>query len=135
MTIKLACSVRTRLRRRRHANARQMAGRHRISQSRYRAAVALSARAHDTPCPDATPAQSCGMNLYLRKVIHPQAHDDYRVILKLEEGEFEIRSIDGQHGGVWAWGIDFETEGGGCDRKGLHEAVQGRERFAADEAT
>ena len=31
--------------------------------------------------------------LYLRKVIHPQAHDNYRVILKGEEGEFEIGSI------------------------------------------
>jgi len=26
------------------------------------------------------------MDLYLRKVIHPQAHDNYRVILKLDEG-------------------------------------------------
>jgi len=37
------------------------------------------------------------MNLYLRKVIHPQAHDNYRVILKLDEGEFEIGSICIQH--------------------------------------
>ena len=33
------------------------------------------------------------MNLYLRKIIHPQAHDNYRVILKGEDGEFEIGSI------------------------------------------
>ena len=33
------------------------------------------------------------MALYLRKVIHPQAHDNYRVILKLEDGEVEIGSI------------------------------------------
>jgi len=29
----------------------------------------------------------------LRKVIHPQVHDNYRVILKLDEGDFEIGSI------------------------------------------
>ena len=64
------------------------------------------------------------MNLYLRKVVHPQAHDNYRAILKLDEGEFEIGSIGIQHGVVWAWGIDtvipvlsFETEGEGRDRK------------------
>jgi len=33
------------------------------------------------------------MALYLRKVIHPQAHDNYRVILKLDRGDFEIGSI------------------------------------------
>jgi hypothetical protein len=32
------------------------------------------------------------MDLYLREVIHSQAHDNYRVILKLDEGEFEIGS-------------------------------------------
>ena len=37
------------------------------------------------------------MNLYLRKVIHSQAHDNYRVVLKLDEGEFEIGSIGIQH--------------------------------------
>ena len=26
------------------------------------------------------------MDLYLRKVIHPQAHENYRVILKLDDG-------------------------------------------------
>jgi len=31
------------------------------------------------------------MNLYLRKVIHPQAHENNRVILKPDEGEFEIQ--------------------------------------------
>ena len=45
------------------------------------------------------------MDLYLRKVIHPQAHD-YRVILKLDEGEFVIGSIGVQRGGAWRWGID-----------------------------
>jgi len=38
------------------------------------------------------------MNLYLRKVTHPQAHDNYLVILKLDEGEFEIGSIGIQDG-------------------------------------
>jgi hypothetical protein len=46
------------------------------------------------------------MNLYLRKVIHPQAHDNYRVILKLDEREFEIGSIGIQDGAAWRWGID-----------------------------
>ena len=44
------------------------------------------------------------MDLYLRKVIHPQAHD-YRIILKLDEGEFVIGSI-GVQGSAWSWGID-----------------------------
>jgi hypothetical protein len=38
--------------------------------------------------------------LYLRKVIHPQAHDSYRVVLKLDEGEFQIGSIGVHHGRV-----------------------------------
>ena len=41
------------------------------------------------------------MDLYLRKVIHPQAHDNYLVILKRDDGEFEIGSIGirtGAHG-------------------------------------
>ena len=62
------------------------------------------------------------MDFYLGKVIHPQAHDNYRVILKGEDGEFEIGSIGVQPsaGAVyfWAWGIDtvipmraLETQG------------------------
>src|SRR5215831_10682402 len=46
------------------------------------------------------------MALYLRKVVHPPAHDNYRVILKLDEGDFEIGSIGVQHGAAWRWGID-----------------------------
>jgi len=46
------------------------------------------------------------MALYLRGVIHPQAHDNYRVILELDEGEFEIGSIGIQYGRVRSWGID-----------------------------
>ena len=33
------------------------------------------------------------MTLYLRKVIHAQAYENYRVVLKIEEGEFDIGSI------------------------------------------
>jgi hypothetical protein len=36
--------------------------------------------------------------LYLHKVIHPQAHDNCRVILKYEVGAVEIGSIGIQHG-------------------------------------
>ena len=63
------------------------------------------------------------MALYLRKVIHPQAHGNYRVILKCEDGEFEIGPIGIQHDGGWSWGIDtvvpmrpLETQGKGKDR-------------------
>ena len=42
------------------------------------------------------------MDLYLRKVIHPQAHGNYRIILKSEDGEFEIGSIGIQHEDVWS---------------------------------
>ena len=81
------------------------------------------------------------MDLYLRKVIHPQAHDNYRVILKGENREFEIGSIGIQHGGVWASSIDtvipvrsFETEGQGRDRKECMKQFKAAwERFAADE--
>jgi len=31
-------------------------------------------------------AKLCGMKLYLRRATHSQAHDNYRVILKREEG-------------------------------------------------
>ena len=64
------------------------------------------------------------MNLYLRKVVHPQAHDNYRVILKLDGDEVEIGSIGIQHGAKWTWGIDtvipmrtFETQGDGKERE------------------
>jgi hypothetical protein len=53
-----------------------------------------------------TRAESSRVDLYLRKFIHPQAHENYRVILKLDEGEFVIGSIGVQHGGAWSWGID-----------------------------
>jgi hypothetical protein len=37
------------------------------------------------------------MDLYLRRVVHPQAHDNYRVILKDDSIEVEIGSIEIQH--------------------------------------
>ena len=86
------------------------------------------------------------MDLYLRKIIHPQAHENYRVILKREDGEIEIGSIGIQHGiGAtehWAWGIDtaipmraFETRGRGKDRRDCTRQFKAAwERFAADPA-
>jgi hypothetical protein len=68
------------------------------------------------------------MNLYLRKVIHSQARDNYRVVLKLDgEDEFEAGSIGIVNttgaGWSWRWGIDtvipmreIEAEGEGRDR-------------------
>ena len=68
------------------------------------------------------------MDLYLRKVTHPQAIDNYRVILKNEAGDVEIGSI-----GIktftsmetgWTWGIDTvvpmragQVSGRGSDRR------------------
>jgi hypothetical protein len=82
------------------------------------------------------------MNLYLRKVVHPQAHENYRVILKLDGDEFEIGSIGIQDGAAWAWGIDtvipmreLEAQGVGRDRRDcMKQFKPAWERFAADEA-
>jgi hypothetical protein len=67
-------------------------------------------------------------DLYLRKVTgHPQAVDNYRVIVKRDGDETEIGSIgiqnlSGGHAG-WRWGIDtvvpmrdIDSEGEGRDR-------------------
>jgi hypothetical protein len=67
------------------------------------------------------------MDLFLRKVIHPQAHDNYRVLFKDDGVEIEVGSIGIQHGSGtaegWVWGIDnivpmreAETDGTGKDR-------------------
>jgi hypothetical protein len=75
------------------------------------------------------------MDLYLRKVDHPQARDGDRVILKDDEGEIELGSIGIQEktalNSVWHWGLDtavpmrdLESEGQGKSRR-LHAAVQG----------
>src|SRR6516164_4167414 len=59
----------------------------------------------EASCPSATPAELCGMKLYLRRVTHSQGRDNYRVIQKREEGKFEIGSIDIQRGVTWTWGM------------------------------
>lgn len=67
------------------------------------------------------------MDLYLRKVIHPQARDNYRVLLKTEDDELEIGSIGIKFAAgadyFWAWAIDtvipmraYQTSGRGKDR-------------------
>jgi hypothetical protein len=68
-------------------------------------------------------------NLSIRKVQHPQAPNNYRVILKTEhDGEFEIGSIGVKaftsRDVAWTWGIDtvlpmreHESEGRGTDRR------------------
>jgi hypothetical protein len=67
-------------------------------------------------------------DLYLRKVTHPQALDNYRVILKIDEIEFEIGSIGITNtlgaSRAWTGGIDtmipmreLESSGQGKDRK------------------
>ena len=45
------------------------------------------------------------MKIYLRRVTHSQARDNYRVIQKREEGKFEIGSIDIQRVVTWTWEI------------------------------
>jgi hypothetical protein len=80
------------------------------------------------------------MDLFLRKVIHPQAHDNYRVILKDHGAEIELGSIGVQHEG-WVWGIDsvipmreLETEGRGEDRKDcIRQFRAAWDRLSADQ--
>lgn len=68
------------------------------------------------------------MDLYLRKVNHPQARDNYRVILKSDDDEVELGSIGlksfTSDDICWTWGIDtvlpmreHQTSGRGVDRK------------------
>jgi hypothetical protein len=86
------------------------------------------------------------MELYLRKVQHVQAKDNYRVILKTDDGDVELGSIRIQHhtgaDPVWIWGIDtvlpireIESEGQGTDRADCMKRFKAAWiRFAADEA-
>ena len=77
------------------------------------------------------------MNLNLRKVIHPQAYDNYRVVLKLDGDEFEIGSTGIQHGAAWipSSRCSFWRSKERQEPQGLHAAVQGGlAAFAADEA-
>jgi hypothetical protein len=80
------------------------------------------------------------MDLFLRKVIHPQAHDNYRVVVR-DGGEIEIGSIGVQFDG-WAWGIDTaipmreaEIQGTGKDRADcIRQFRAAWDRIAADPA-
>jgi len=87
------------------------------------------------------------MDLYLRKVIHPQAQENYRLILKDDDGqEIEIGSIGIQHAAraytFWQWAIDtvlpiggLEARGTGRDRDDCMKHFRAAwERFAADPA-
>ena len=83
------------------------------------------------------------MDLYLRRVIHPQVHDNYRVILKHEGIDFEIGSIGIQHGSAgavfWSWAIDtvvpmrdVGAQGRGQDREDCMKQFRAAwERFCA----
>lgn len=85
-------------------------------------------------------------DLFLRKINHPQARDNYRVILKIDETEFEIGSIGVTHhtgtATIWTWGIDTvvpmraqECEGEGWDRKDCMTQFKAAwERFSSDPA-
>ena len=62
------------------------------------------------------------MELFLRKIIHPEARNNYRVIVKNDDVEIEVGSIGVQFDG-WHWGIDCivpmreeDAEGSGKDR-------------------
>lgn len=85
-------------------------------------------------------------DLFLRKITHPQAPDNYRVILKIDGDEFEIGSIGivnltGAERG-WQWGIDtvipmrqLETEGQGQDRRDcMRQFKAAWQHFASDPA-
>jgi len=84
------------------------------------------------------------MNLVLRKVVHPQATDNYRVVLKDYIPEIEIGSIGITHaaGGqsFWRWAIDtvvpmrdIEAQGRGADRRDCMVKFRAAwERFCAD---
>lgn len=84
------------------------------------------------------------MDLALRKVDHPQAADNYRVILKDAAGDVEIGSIGLQtftsDDSGWTWGIDTvlpmragESGGRGTDRGDCMKRFRAAwEKLAAD---
>jgi hypothetical protein len=80
------------------------------------------------------------MDLFLRKVIHPQAHDNYRVVVR-DGDEIEIGSIGVQFDG-WTWGIDtvipmrdVDAQGDGKDRKDCMRQFRAAwDRFSSDPA-
>jgi hypothetical protein len=77
------------------------------------------------------------MDLFLRKVIHPAATDNYRVVLH-DADDIEIGSIGRQFDG-WAWGIDcvipmreVEAEGTGNRADCMRQFRAAWDRFSAD---
>ena len=86
------------------------------------------------------------MDLYLRRVIHLQAHDNYRVILEDDGDEIEIGSIGIQHAAgarsFWRWAIDtvvpmhgLEARGTGLGRDDCMRLFRAAwERFCEDPA-
>ena len=81
------------------------------------------------------------MDLSLCKVNHPQAHDNYRVVLRADGDEIEMGSIGIQFE-AWVWGIDtavpmrdVEAEGTGKDRRDCMRQFRAAwVRFSADQA-
>jgi hypothetical protein len=66
------------------------------------------------------------MDLYLRKIDHSQARDNFRVILKMDDEEIDVGSIGlktfTSDDTAWTWGIDtvvplrtHQSEGHGID--------------------
>ena len=86
------------------------------------------------------------MDLYLRKVLHPQAVDNYRVLLKDDGLELEIGSIGIQHGSGatkhWTWAIDTvipmregDAQGRGKDQKDCMRRLKAAwDKFSSDPA-
>jgi hypothetical protein len=67
------------------------------------------------------------MDLYFSKVVHPQAHDNYRVILKDDGLEVEIGSIGIQHGTAteaWVWAIDTVIPTREVDAQGVVQRLR-----------
>jgi len=79
---------------------------------------------------------------YLRKVVHPQAYDNYRVILTDGGLEFEIGSIGIQQGSAgtehWTWGIDRVVPMRDVDAQDREDCMQqfraAWDKFSADPA-
>jgi len=87
------------------------------------------------------------MNLLLRKVVHSQAYDNYRVVFRHGDTDFEIGSIGIQHGAgahtFWRWAIDsvipareLQMGGTGAGREDCMKQFRAAwERVAADPAS
>jgi hypothetical protein len=79
------------------------------------------------------------MDLFLRRVRHPQVRDSYRVVAEVDGAKIEIGSIGASFDG-WTWGIDtavpmreVEAEGTGIDRKDCMRQFRAAwDKFGAD---